>query len=87
MWGVALNHLYTVWWVVYCQIEKRFPFADRAANKIIGSGSRYALQTFVGTKMMVDNHFRSSMIGAYTKREEALNTLRDMNTIDMVMNG
>ena len=78
-------------WVVYCQWTRR-PFLSTGAvqvggtTKNVGSGARYALQTFLGTESMVEKQFGASLAKAFTKRQEAIDFLNEMNIVDSVQN-
>ena len=70
------------WWVVYLQDIRR----PRTDTKNVGSGARYALQTFVGTHAMVVRQFGPSLACAFEKRDDSITFLSEMNIIDEVMN-
>jgi hypothetical protein len=70
------------WWVIYLQDIRR----PRADTKNIGSGARYALQTFMGTHAMVVHQFGPSLARAFEQRADALTFLEEMNLVDEVMN-
>ena len=70
----------STWWVVYCQQARRMSIRNA------GSGARYALQTFLGSEMMVKKQFGSSLAQAFLKRQDAIDFMQEMNIIDSVMN-
>jgi hypothetical protein len=76
------NEPQQTWWVVYCQDIRR-PFSD---TKNVGSGARYALQTFTGTHFMVVRQFGPSLARAFEQRGPAIRFLEDMNIVDSVQN-
>jgi hypothetical protein len=70
------------WWVVYCQHTRR----PHQGSKSIGSGARYALQTFLGTSESVEHQFGESLAKAFLARQEAIDFLNEMNIVDSVQN-
>jgi hypothetical protein len=68
------------WWVVYCQVSRR-PWKG---SKSVGSGARYALQTFLGTEEMVKRQFGESLARAFLSRQEAITLLGELNLVDSV---
>lgn len=69
------------WWVVYSQDVRR-----TKTSKNVGTGARYALQTFMGSSKMVEHEFKDSLIRAFERRQEALDFLNEMNIVDSVQN-
>jgi hypothetical protein len=56
------------------------------SSKNTGSGARYTLQTFHETVEMVNRQFGESLAQAFTRRQEALDFLHEVNIVDSVMN-
>ncbi len=75
------------WWVVYCQVTRRPAVRnDNGYTRNVGSGARYALQTFLGTAEMVEHQFGESLAKAFLARQEAIDFLNEMNIVDSVQN-
>lgn len=70
------------WWVVYSQ-DLRRSITGKAS---VGSGARYALQTFYGTEKMVRHQFSLSLAQMFEERRPALDFLQEINIVDEVMN-
>lgn len=68
------------WWVIY-KMERWHASSTRYI-----SGTAYALQTFFGTEGMVDTEFGEHLVMSTSSRQEALDKLQELNTLDIVHN-